>query len=233
MDKREEVAKILLAGFNYNTPESIYGQADRICQLFTKQTPEFNNSLEADAHNWDTRELETPELSEALTTLPKIETCAGCPYYKTYERTDPKARGERFPKMLCKLEADKILSLIGDIRREERERIMERLKPKLGAEHHCAYRLVDDDEWQSLVDTGDEWARVDGSYSWRNREKAFEEGKRAQLEHDLSLIDEQATQEKIDLALEAFDSGFEMGQLETKQAIRKDQIKWGRVFKGE
>jgi len=115
MDKREEVAKILLAGFNYNTPESIYDQADRICQLFTKQTPELREAVKG---------------------------------------------------------------------------ILNQVKYIMG-------------EMPSILDET--------------------------TDQILSLIDEQATQEKIDLALEAFDSGFEMGQLETKQAIRKEECE--RILK--
>ncbi len=36
---------------------------------YRKPSPEFNNVLEADAHNWDTRELDRPELREALAEL--------------------------------------------------------------------------------------------------------------------------------------------------------------------
>ena len=70
-DKIEEVKKIInphcygvgLGGYpcpipNWGACEKCKELAQQICQLFE---PKFNNALEADAHNWDTRELPKPE----------------------------------------------------------------------------------------------------------------------------------------------------------------------------
>jgi len=56
MEKIEEVKKIL-EEYHYETlaTKDINDITLTICQLFE---PKFNNPLEADAHNWDTREVE-------------------------------------------------------------------------------------------------------------------------------------------------------------------------------
>ena len=70
MNKTEEIKKILQKskeGVKITSngvcnfieyPVSNEEVAQQICQLFE---PKFNNALEADAHNWDTRELPKPE----------------------------------------------------------------------------------------------------------------------------------------------------------------------------
>ncbi len=48
---------------------------------------------------------------EKIDELPRIETCVGCPYWKTCERTESRDIGNLSPEMLCKLEVDQILNL--------------------------------------------------------------------------------------------------------------------------
>jgi hypothetical protein len=54
-------------------------------------------------------------LREEIYNLPRIKTCAKCIYWQTCPRTDSTNFGKDnkdFPEMLCKAEADSILSLL-------------------------------------------------------------------------------------------------------------------------
>jgi len=49
-------------------------------------------------------------LREQIAGLHKVETCVGCPYWKTCERTTPYYKGKS-SRTYCKLEVDQILKL--------------------------------------------------------------------------------------------------------------------------
>ena len=49
---------------------------------------------------------------EKIDKLPRIETCAGCPYWKTCGRTESRNLGNLSPEMLCKLEVDQLHKIL-------------------------------------------------------------------------------------------------------------------------
>lgn len=135
----------------------------------SKDRPEFNNALEADAHNWDTRELERPDreieeiVDDALTTEAIIVLNLDREKIKAIKDwTDNQINASY---KLRETTIAKIIALIEEAKREEKERIIEEIDPYIKQvvdcdKHDKGYSLVDpvglaalDYWWKAIKET--------------------------------------------------------------------------------